>query len=192
MQRVLVVDDDCTSHLIIKRMLEGMGFGCDAVCNGQEAVVAATKCKYAAILMDMHMPVLNGCDAAMCILKIVSSDRPLIIGMLSFDEQSSRELFIQAGMQVVLCKPIHKPVLAKSLEIIKQHSLPSSKVDVASCSDQKRAENMLSPQVECDPSEKLSLTPAKQAQCWVSESVTNSITQRTQRKRKPSMPSMGA
>ena len=115
MQRVLVVDDDCTSHLILKKMVEGMGYDCDVASNGQEAVAAAAKNNYVAILMDMFMPVLNGCDAAVCIGKMAPADQPSIVGMISIDDPASREVCMLAGMEDVLCKPVQKSVLAKIL-----------------------------------------------------------------------------
>ena len=115
MQRVLVVDDDCTSHLILKKMVEGMGYDCDVASNGREAVAAAAKINYVAILMDIFMPVLNGCDAAVCIGKMAPADRPSIVGMISIDEPASREMCMLAGMEDVLCKPVQKSALAKIL-----------------------------------------------------------------------------
>ena len=66
-QRVLVVDDDCATQLIMKRMIEGFGYECDIASDGQEAVAAASSTSYMAIIMDLFMPVMNGCDAAMSI-----------------------------------------------------------------------------------------------------------------------------
>ena len=118
MPRILVVDDDCTSHLILKKMVEGMGYDCDVASNGQEAVDAAEK-NYMAILMDIFMPVLNGCEAAVSIAEIGQSNRPSIIGMISINEPALREVCTLAGMESVLCKPILKSVLSKTLQLIR-------------------------------------------------------------------------
>jgi len=115
---VLIADDDGTSRLILKRMVEGMGYDCDIVTNGQEAVAAAGRKKYKAIMMDMFMPVLSGCDAAASISQSMPKDQPCIVGMISIDEPDIKETCIDAGMHSVLCKPIEKKALRECLDHI--------------------------------------------------------------------------
>ena len=119
MPRILVVDDDCTTHLILGKMVKGLGYDCDIASDGQEAVAAASKNEYMAILMDMYMPVLNGCDAAVSISRNVKTrDRPSIVGMISIDEPASRDMCFRAGMQGVLSKPIQQSELGQCLHQI--------------------------------------------------------------------------
>jgi CheY-like chemotaxis protein len=120
MARVLVVDDDFTSQLILKKMVEGFGYDCDVASNGQEAITAALNQNYMAIMMDMFMPVLNGCDAAASITHENTANHPSIVGMISIDEKASRMLCEQAGMKQVLCKPIQRATLGQCLLKIKE------------------------------------------------------------------------
>ena len=120
--KVLVVDDDGTSQLIMKRMVEEMGYNCDVASNGEEAVAAAGRKSYQVIMMDMFMPILNGCDAALSISKKNQTHLPAIVGMVSIDDPDSRRRCLHAGMQVVLCKPIQKMHLMQCLENITTNS----------------------------------------------------------------------
>lgn len=63
---ILVVDDNSTNQLIAKLLLEQSGFDVLLAADGQEAVNVFTqnKNKIALILMDLHMPNMNGYDAS--------------------------------------------------------------------------------------------------------------------------------
>ena len=135
MPRVLVVDDDFTAQLILKRMIEGMGYECDTASNGKDAVAAVSTKNYSAILMDMFMPVLNGCDAAISISQMEPKDQPSIVGMVSIDDAASRELCMQAGMQAVLRKPIQRSSLGQCLNKIEA----TRQSDTEACAQQRLA-----------------------------------------------------
>jgi two-component system sensor histidine kinase/response regulator len=61
--RVLVADDSDTSRAVTVHALTTMGLDVDAVANGEEAVLACESRRYDLILMDFHMPKLDGCEA---------------------------------------------------------------------------------------------------------------------------------
>jgi two-component system, sensor histidine kinase and response regulator len=61
--RVLVADDSDTSRAVTVHALTTMGLDVDAVANGEEAVLACASRRYDLILMDFHMPKLDGCEA---------------------------------------------------------------------------------------------------------------------------------
>ncbi|PIS11308.1 MAG: hypothetical protein COT73_04695 [Bdellovibrio sp. CG10_big_fil_rev_8_21_14_0_10_47_8] len=62
--RILVAEDNHVNQMIIMKMLEKLGYSADLVVNGQEAVEAFLSKRYHLILMDQHMPVMDGRDAA--------------------------------------------------------------------------------------------------------------------------------
>jgi len=61
---VLLVDDAEEWNALLKRALEQRGAQVDVAQNGLVGVTAAIRQHYDVILMDVHMPVLNGVDAA--------------------------------------------------------------------------------------------------------------------------------
>ena len=60
--RVLVADDNEYNQTLIKRLLLKLGITCDIVGNGQEVLDKLDSQDYDLLLLDMHMPVLNGTD----------------------------------------------------------------------------------------------------------------------------------
>ena len=70
-QRILVVEDDKTSSLVLVRMLKKAGFACDTAFNGEEAISKLliskgdTKClntEYLCVLLDLNMPIMDGAN----------------------------------------------------------------------------------------------------------------------------------
>ncbi|NRA33043.1 MAG: response regulator [Polyangiaceae bacterium] len=62
-QRVLVVDDNSVNRIVADRLMKKLGFEVELAVDGQAAVAAATAGDFDLILMDCHMPVMNGHDA---------------------------------------------------------------------------------------------------------------------------------
>ncbi|MDD2396798.1 MAG: ATP-binding protein, partial [Tissierellia bacterium] len=74
-QSVLVAEDNKTNQLIIKSLLKQAGINSILAANGKEAIelYIQLKDKIDLILMDLHMPIMNGYDAAQEIRKISGS-----------------------------------------------------------------------------------------------------------------------
>ena len=62
--RILLAEDDEVMNMVAKTMLEKAGHHIDSAANGKEAVRAAGKRSYDAVLMDVSMPELDGLEAA--------------------------------------------------------------------------------------------------------------------------------
>jgi CheY-like chemotaxis protein len=63
-RRVLYAEDQITSRVVTKAMLERMGFDVDAVEDGELALQRARNDNYDVILLDIEMPVMDGVTAA--------------------------------------------------------------------------------------------------------------------------------
>jgi signal transduction histidine kinase/CheY-like chemotaxis protein len=70
---VLLAEDNTINMMVANKLLSRWGVTTDGARNGIEAVDLASKRKYNVILMDIHMPEMNGYDAT---LKIRSSENP--------------------------------------------------------------------------------------------------------------------
>ena len=132
--KVLVVDDDVVSQKVVIRMLEKLGYQGDFVANGLEAIEALTRITYAAVLMDIHMPKMNGFEATQEIrrraatgkgqamtdsgtahLASVASSHVAIIAMTSDVRKENRDRCLAAGMDDCVRKPVQPEMLAETL-----------------------------------------------------------------------------
>ena len=110
-QRILVVEDDPVSREVAVFLLEGVGLVPEVAGNGREAIDMAGAGNYAAILMDIEMPVMNGLDAARAIRGMPGLFNVPILAMTAnaFDEDRKRSL--EAGMNDHLGKPAQPEML---------------------------------------------------------------------------------
>ncbi len=106
-RRALLVDDNEINLLVAQRMLEHLGFEVDFVTNGRDAVDAATKNDYAAILMDSQMPGMDGNEATRAIRRAEGSDKHTpIIALTANAMARDRASAFDAGVDDYLSKPI--------------------------------------------------------------------------------------
>jgi CheY-like chemotaxis protein len=103
---VLVVEDDRMVQKMITRLLQRLGYECEAVSDGREAVEAFGRRAYDAILMDCQMPVMNGFEATAAIREAESAKgtRTPIVALTAMEGVRARCL--DAGMDEFLAKPI--------------------------------------------------------------------------------------
>jgi len=112
---VLVVEDDKTNSMLTGKMLQSLGYQVEFATDGVEALDAFAPEKYSAILMDIHMPVMNGIEATAKIRERESGTRVPIIALTAKVMPGDRELCLAAGMDDYLSKPFKMPELAAIL-----------------------------------------------------------------------------
>ncbi|WP_354185534.1 response regulator [Arthrobacter sp. UYCu712] len=105
--RILVVEDNDVNQLVAQGMVAKLGYQVDVVEDGAQAVAATGKVRYAAVLMDCHMPVMDGFEATGAIRAREGSGRRLpIIAMTAGALDEDRERCTTAGMDDHLSKPV--------------------------------------------------------------------------------------
>jgi CheY-like chemotaxis protein len=119
-KRLLLVEDNAINMEIAKMILEQMGFIVETAENGQIAVnlVSASQPGYFdAVLMDIHMPVMDGYTATRSIraLENKALANVPIVAMTANAFQEDVNAAIDAGMQAHIAKPIDLSVLTKTL-----------------------------------------------------------------------------
>lgn len=113
--RILLVEDNITNQQVVINILEKLGYFADAAANGLEAVETAAAIPYDLVLMDVHMPEMNGYDAAKKIRKSVSRNLP-IIAMTAGAMKGDREKCLAAGMNDYIPKPANPAELVAKIE----------------------------------------------------------------------------
>ena len=103
---ILVVEDHAINQKLARTLLEQAGYTVDIANNGLEAVAAVHDTAYAAVLMDIQMPVLDGLEATGKIRRDPRFAKLPIIAMTANAMQDDREICLGAGMDDYVCKPI--------------------------------------------------------------------------------------
>lgn len=107
--RVLVADDNEINQLVVKQLLEHVGFEAEAVSNGREVIGALGSAHYDLIIMDCQMPVMDGFAATRAIRAASTSrfdpDIP-ILALTAFTNPEDQSKCLEAGMTGYLTKPV--------------------------------------------------------------------------------------
>ena len=114
--RVLVVEDNETNTLITCALLDALGIEAATAGNGREALdlyEAAEPGRFDAILMDMQMPVMDGCEAARAIRALDVHVPIIAVTANAFAEDIARAR--EAGMNDHVTKPISLDALSGAL-----------------------------------------------------------------------------
>ncbi len=118
-QLILVVDDYVNNQFVALAHLKKLGYAAHVVDNGQAAIDAVTinGDRYAAILMDWQMPIMDGLAATRLIRAAESPNqrRIPIIGMTANALKDDREQCLAAGMDDYISKPIRRADLQQLL-----------------------------------------------------------------------------
>lgn len=102
-KKILLVEDNKINQMITRKMLENKKMTCDIVDSGEEAILFAKENKYDAILMDVHLPGINGTIATEKIRKFDKTTPIIALTAISLNE--NRDLLLAFGMNDVLTKP---------------------------------------------------------------------------------------
>ncbi len=117
--RVLVAEDNRVNQLVAREVLSRAGYPCEIAEDGETAVNMYIKGRYDLILMDWHMPKLDGCDAARTIRAYEASSgraRVPIIALTANALTGDRERCLEAGMDDYHTKPLEPERLIPAMD----------------------------------------------------------------------------
>lgn len=100
---ILVVEDNKINQMIAKKMVQNKGMKCKIIDNGEEAIEKVRNHKFDLILMDVHLPGINGTVATKKIREFDILTPIIAVTAISLNE--NREMLLSFGMNDVITKP---------------------------------------------------------------------------------------
>lgn len=118
---VLVVDDNDTNRRLLAALLESFGMTSDQASGGAAALDMMGSTTFDAVLLDLHMPDMDGITAAERIRLLPEGKSVPLIAVTAALESVGDKRLRQAGFQEVLTKPLDPANLYDALELARRH-----------------------------------------------------------------------
>jgi len=114
---ILVVEDNITNQVVIRSLLDRIGYTTKIANNGMEALELMKKEKIDLVFMDIQMPLLDGLETTREIrAQNEYYSNPIIIALTANAMSEDREICLNAGMNDYLSKPVKKEQIFESIE----------------------------------------------------------------------------
>lgn len=113
---ILLVEDSPSNRLVLKSILTAAGYAVDLASDGLEALTAVRQKAYAAVLMDLAMPNMDGISAAKEIRNLPGLlARVPLIALTAYVSSADQQACLEAGFNEFLSKPIKDKDLLTAL-----------------------------------------------------------------------------
>ncbi|RMF18151.1 MAG: response regulator [Gammaproteobacteria bacterium] len=114
--RILLVEDNRVNQMVARTILKKLGYDVVVANNGREALDILSTDHFDLILMDCHMPIMDGYEASRLIRQRPEYDRTPIIAVTANVMRGDKEKCFGAGMNDYITKPYEKDVLLRKLQ----------------------------------------------------------------------------
>lgn len=121
--KILYVEDDEDSALMLEQRLEKKGYTVILARDGEEGVILAQKEKPDLILLDLGMPVMNGWDAARYLKTFPNTAKTPIIALSCHAMLSSKQKALISGCSHFHSKPVDFLQLLSEIEILTHETI---------------------------------------------------------------------
>ena len=113
---VLVAEDNRVNQLVVRRMLEKLGVHATFVEDGEQAVESVTRTSFDLVLMDRHMPGVDGLEATRRIRRLPTERAQTpVVALTASVMADDRTECLEAGMNAFIPKPIEPKLLERTL-----------------------------------------------------------------------------
>jgi len=113
---VLLVEDNPVNRTVVEAMLRSLGLQVSVAGDGAQAVSMASQEKYALILTDCRLPVMDGYEATRRIRQLPGLETLPIIALTANARHGDRDICLAAGMNDYLAKPFKRTDLQQVLQ----------------------------------------------------------------------------
>jgi len=121
---LLIVEDNRVNQRVVRAQLDLLALRYEIASNGVDAVAKLAKGRYSVILMDCHMPEMDGWEATRRIRNLPNGQHVPIIAMTASATEEDRHAASAAGMDDFLAKPFTRAELESMLSRYIPASLP--------------------------------------------------------------------
>ncbi|MGJ5819688.1 response regulator [Paludibaculum fermentans] len=129
--KILVAEDNMVNQMVILRMLQKLGCQADFASDGRAAVSRVETNAYDIVLMDVHMPAVDGLEATRRIRRMPSSQSCVpVVALTAAATTEDRTACLAAGMNDYLSKPIEFEELRRALHLWGQCQTPDMNNDL--------------------------------------------------------------
>jgi CheY-like chemotaxis protein len=113
---ILLAEDIKLNQIVVKKMIEKLNGYVDIAQNGIEVISMIKKRKYDVILMDLHMPEMDGYEATKLIKGHIKYHSQIIIGLSAEAQHKHKVLCLNIGMNDYITKPFKATELVKKIQ----------------------------------------------------------------------------
>ncbi len=111
MKTCLIVDDSRTIRAVLRRMIEDLSFHAEEAEDGVQALDACGAQMPDVILLDWHMPNMNGIEFLEALRRSDGGDKPVVIFCTTENELPSIQKAMSAGANEYIMKPFDADII---------------------------------------------------------------------------------
>jgi CheY-like chemotaxis protein len=115
---VLVAEDNALNFELVHDLLEALGHTVQWARDGDETLALARSGKFDLLLLDLHMPRLNGLEVMLALTEDASITNLKVIVLTADAMLGVRDEMFAAGVDGYVCKPINIAVLVNEMEAV--------------------------------------------------------------------------
>ncbi len=136
---VLIADDHVVNRKYMGGLLEDMGHVVHFAADGAQACAAVQRSMPDLVLMDLHMPNMDGLEATSAIRKLFDIDRLPIVALTADVFAETRQKALDCGMNGFIAKPVNVGVLQETLTGL--FGLRGAPAEAGSASQSEKTQN---------------------------------------------------
>jgi len=115
-EKILIVDDDIQIQELFSRVLSFHGYQTEAASDGFEAGIKIMSFKPSVILLDLHMPGMDGFEVCKKVKENPATAHIKILVITGYGSDENRERVMEAGADDFLAKPVYGATLIEHVE----------------------------------------------------------------------------
>ncbi|MEM7298214.1 MAG: response regulator [Bacteroidota bacterium] len=116
-KKIIVAEDSSVIQNLTKKILSQLNYEITSVKNGQQVLDLMSKSEYDLILLDLHMPVMDGMECARTIRSMDNKQKGIpIIAITGNANNYSEQDFEEAGINAFIPKPLNYDSLVEKVK----------------------------------------------------------------------------